>query len=63
MATTAGWGIQYRDKMLHDLVHNIKLKGFTKDPVLSLLGPEPERTVTNFLYGETTATRHGYDLQ
>ena len=39
----------YRDKMLNDLVYNIKLKGFKKDSVISLLG-KPNRTDTNYLF-------------
>jgi len=39
----------YRDKMLNDVVYNIKLKGFRKDSVLQLLG-QPDRTDTNYFF-------------
>lgn len=39
----------YRAEMLDDLVYKIKLKGFSKDSVITLLG-EPERTNNDYLY-------------
>ncbi len=39
----------YRDKMLEDLVANVKLKGLKKQAVLDLLG-QPSRIDSNYLY-------------
>ena len=39
----------YRDKVLMDLITNVKLKGLKKESVLNLLGP-PNRTDSNYLF-------------
>jgi hypothetical protein len=44
-----GYSYAYRDKMLHDLVYNVPLKGLKKSEVLELLGL-PNRINNNYLF-------------
>lgn len=48
-AVKEGRKYPFRNLMLNDLVYTIKLKGFTKDSILNLLG-EPTRTDSNYLF-------------
>ena len=41
----------HRDEMLDNLVYNVKLKGLTKEEVITMLG-EPDRTNNEYLYYE-----------
>lgn len=44
-----GNGYAYRDKMLHDVVYNLGLKGMPKDTLIALLG-EPDRKDFDHLF-------------
>jgi hypothetical protein len=59
------WSLQgddnypYRDKMLNDLVYNVKLKGLNKQEVIDLLGP-PDRIDSSFLFYKVSQKRIGF---
>ena len=49
----------FRDKMLHDLIANVKLKGLKQDEVIDLLG-RPDRTDSSYLFYRVTQKRIGF---
>ena len=48
----------YRDEMLDDLVYKVKLKGLTKEKILTMLG-EPDRKNEDYLYYEVLSKKVG----
>jgi hypothetical protein len=49
----------YRDKMLNDLITNVKLKGLKKDEIIDLLG-QPDRSDSSYLFYRIAQTRIGF---
>ena len=48
----------FRDEMLDNLVYKVKLKGLTKQEVITMLG-EPDRTNEDYLYYEVLSKEVG----
>ena len=48
----------YRDKMLNDLIANVKLKGLRQGEVIDLLG-QPDRTDSSYLFYRVAQKRMG----